>query len=208
MIKHIYKLPAYLLLILSFNAFSDSVDDPSIELTPRSGFFIGVDVATSISGEVTAEVDDEKTSSDIDTSLIGFYIGYRTKSNNRIRLARTAMDVEYKYGSDDDIPGTELDFQYVYGDDLVQPYLGFGFGLHTLKNEDNSFNDGDDLEGVSFKLQGGVKFDVHEHVELDLSLQIKSIAWEEFYVIEDFGLEKVQLTHSHTALNFGAAYLF
>ena len=85
------------------------------------------------------------------------------------------MDVEYKYGSDDDIPGTELDFQYVYGDDLVQPYLGFGFGfgLHTLKNEDNSFNDGDDLEGVSFKLQGGVKFDVHEHVELDLSLQIK-----------------------------------
>lgn len=170
------------------------MDDSSIELTPRSGFFIGVDVTTSISGEVTAEVDDEKTSSDIDTSLIGFYIGYRTKSNNRIRLARTAMDVEYKYGSD--------------GDDLVQPYLGFGFGLHTLKNEDNSFNDGDDLEGVSFKLQGGVKFDVHEHVELDLSLQIKSIAWEEFYVIEDFGLEKVQLTHSHTALNFGAAYLF
>ena len=147
MINPTYKLSAYLLLILSASVSAESYDDYYADLNPTSGFYVGLDLAASVTGEVTVEgLDyDKDFSQDIDVSSAAFSIGYRTESNNRVQLSRSTIDIDYELGGSNDATGTELDFHYVYGEDLVQPYIGFGLGYYTLENS------GDDIEGKSLK---------------------------------------------------------
>lgn len=152
--------------------------------------------------------DISKESENIDVSSQAIFIGYRTESNNRVQLSRSSISVDYDFGGSDDITGTELDFHYVYGQNLVQPYLGFGLGYYTLENSGDDFENGDDLNGLSFQLLGGVKFAAHEHVEFDASFRVKSIVWEELVFSNGFETESIQLTHNYTSLNVGAAYKF
>jgi opacity protein-like surface antigen len=202
----------FVCFLLSFSVSTYAETQLDLDLAEHSninsGFYLGLDLATSISGELTAKnVDtDNEESANIDVSSKAIFIGYRTQSNNRVQLSRSAISMEYENGDTDDITGTELDFHYVYGQDSIKPYIGFGFGYYSLEDSGEYLEGGDDLNGISFQLLGGVKFDIHEHVELDVSLKVKSIAWEEIMFFDS--LEVVQLTHNYSSLNFGAAYMF
>ena len=210
MINTPYKLSAYLLLILSASAFAESYDDYYTDLNPTSGFYVGLDLTTSVAGEFKAENLDygNEVTQDIDVSSAAFSIGYRTESNNRVQLSRSAISMDYELGGSDDVTGTELDFHYVYGKDLVQPYIGFGLGYYTLEDSADLIEDGSDLTGVSFQLLGGIKLDLHEHFELDISYHVKSIVWEDITFIDGSDSETIQLSNNYQYLNLGAAFKF
>jgi opacity protein-like surface antigen len=210
MINPTYKLSAYLLLILSASVSAESYDDYYADLNPTSGFYVGLDLAASVTGEVTAEYegDFEDFSDDIDVSSAAFSIGYRTESNNRVQLSRSATSIDYDLGESDDVTGTELDFHYVYGEDLVQPYIGFGLGYYTLEDSGDYIEDGSDLTGVSFQLLGGIKLDVHKNFEFDISYHVKSLVWEEIMYVDGPDVETTQITHNYQYLNLGAAFKF
>lgn len=212
MISPIYKLSAFLLFTLSASAYAETQLDVDLARNSGSdsGVYLGLDVAVSLTGEITAKnLDyDNEESGNIDVSSRAIFIGYRTESNNRVQLSRSSMSVDYDLGGTDDITGTELDFHYVYGQSLVQPYLGFGFGYYTLEDSGDALVGGDDLNGLSFQLLGGIKLDVHQHVEFDVSLRVKSIVWDELEASNGFETQTIQLTHSYSSLNVGGAYKF
>lgn len=175
----------------------------------ESGVYLGINGNTSLSGTSKAEYEsssfDFETESDIDTNGASIFIGYRNTRNNRVQLSFSSFDIEYENGATDEASGMDLDWQFVYGEKTVQPYWGFGFGLYTLEDTGDLFTSGDDLKGVSFQLVAGAKFDINEHVELDASYHIKSIAWQE---IEMLGGDTLNLSHTFSYLNLGAAFKF
>lgn len=175
-----------------------------------SGFYLGIDLATSVSGEIKAENTDTdyENTNDIDTRTTAVLIGYKTESNNRFQISRAKVKVNYSGGADDELSGTDFDWHIVYLDGVVQPYGGIGFGVYTLEDSAEAFDNDSDLRGVSFQLMGGAKFDLHEHVELDLSYRVKSIGWEKISMDNGYYTETVQLSHSYSSLNFGAAFKF
>lgn len=209
-----YKLSAFLLFTLSASCYAETQLDLDLaegsNSSSNSGFYLGLDLTTSLSGEITAKNNDsgDDESADIDVSSTAIFVGYRTESNNRVQLSRSVISVDYDLGGSDDITGIELDFHYVYGQGLVQPYAGFGFGYYTLEDSADAFEDGNDLNGISFQLLGGIKFNLHQYFELDASFHVKSIAWEELVYDDGFDTETVQLAHNYSSLNLGAAYKF
>ncbi|MFQ3170100.1 MAG: opacity protein-like surface antigen [Oleispira sp.] len=174
------------------------------------GIFIGLDLSTSITGTAKAEseVSDTENETDIDANALSFYIGYRFPTNNRFQISLTSIDVSYDSGSDQEFNGTDFDWQFVYGTDKLQPYWGLGFGIYTYEDTAKITEKNDDLSGVSLQLLGGIKFDVHEHVEFDVSYRVKSIAWQDITVSNGFSTETISLSHTTSSLNFGAAFKF
>jgi opacity protein-like surface antigen len=174
------------------------------------GIFIGLDLSTSITGTAKAEseVSDTENETDIDANALSFYIGYRFPTNNRFQISLTSIDVSYDSGSDQEFNGTDFDWQFVYGTDKLQPYWGLGFGIYTYEDTAKITEKNDDLSGVSLQLLGGIKFDVHEHVEFDVSYRVKSIAWQDITVSNGFSTETISLIHTTSSLNFGAAFKF
>jgi opacity protein-like surface antigen len=174
------------------------------------GVFIGLDLTNSLTGTVKAEseLSGESDEADIDTSSVGLYIGYRFTNNNRFQISRTLVDVSFESGSDAELTGTDFDWQFVYGTDKIQPYWGVGFGLYTYEDTAEFTEKNDDLSGISFQLLGGIKLDVHEHVEFDVSYRVKSIAWQDITVQYGYASETISLSHTTSSLNFGAAFKF
>ena len=174
------------------------------------GVFIGLDLSTSITGTAKAEyeVSGIENEADIDTNALGLYVGYRFPTNNRFQISRTSIDVSYDSGSDEEFNGTDFDWQFVYGTDKIQPYWGLGFGVYTYEDTAKITEKNEDLSGISFQLLGGIKFDVHEHVEFDVSYRVKSIAWQDITVSNGYATETLSLSHTTSSLNFGAAFKF
>jgi opacity protein-like surface antigen len=200
MIKPISAVALFSLTALSLNTYADV----------EPGIFLGLDLSTSITGTAKAEyeVSDNEIEGDIDASAISLYVGYRFPSNNRFQISRTSIDVSYESGSDEEFNGTDFDWQFVYGTDKIQPYWGLGFGVYTYEDTAKITEENDDLSGISFQLLGGIKLDVHEHVEFDVSYRVKSIAWQDITVSNGFSTETISLSHTTSSLNFGAAFKF
>jgi opacity protein-like surface antigen len=200
MIKPISAVALLSLTALSLNTHADV----------QPGIFIGLDLSTSIAGtaKVEYEVSGNETEDDIDASAVSLYIGYRFPTNNRFQISRTSIDVSYDSDSDDEFNGTDFDWQFVYGTDKIQPYWGLGFGVYTYEDTAKAIGDNDDLSGISFQLLGGIKLDLHEHVEFDISYRVKSIAWQDVTVSNGFSTETISLSHTTSSLNFGAAFKF
>jgi opacity protein-like surface antigen len=182
----------------------------STQADVKPGVFLGLDLTTSITGTAKAEyeVSGEEDEADIDTSAVGLYIGYRFPSNNRFQISRTSIDVSFETGPDDEFTGTDFDWQFVYGEEQIQPYWGLGFGLYTYEDTAKISTKDEDLSGVSVQLLGGIKLDMHENVELDVSYRIKTIAWQDITISNGFATETLSLSHSSSSLNFGAAFKF
>lgn len=177
----------------------------------EKGVYLGINGNTSLSG--TIKIESEKSNSefeaDIDTTGADIFIGYRTVRNNRIQLTFSSYDIEYESGATHEVTGTNLDWQFVYGENTVQPYWGLGFGLYTYQDTDDLFATDDDLKGASFQLVAGAKFDIHEHFELDASYHIKAIAWQDIVVMDGFySTDTLSLSHTFSYLNLGAAIKF
>ena len=200
MIKPISAVTLLSLAALSLNA----------QAKVEPGVFIGLDLSTSITGTAKAEyeVSGIENEADIDTDALGLYVGYRFPTNNRFQISRTSIDVSYDSGSDEEFNGTDFDWQFVYGTDKIQPYWGLGFGVYTYEDTAKITEKNEDLSGISFQLLGGIKFDVHEHVEFDVSYRVKSIAWQDITVSNGYATETLSLSHTTSSLNFGAAFKF
>jgi opacity protein-like surface antigen len=80
--------------------------------------------------------------------------------------------------------------------------------LYTYEDSAQITEKNDDLSGISFQLLGGIKLDMHEHVELDVSYRAKSIAWQKITVSNGFTTETISLSHTTSSLNFGVAFKF
>jgi opacity protein-like surface antigen len=200
MIKPISAVTLLSLAALSLNA----------QAKVEPGIIIGLDSSTSITGTAKAEyeVSDTENEVDIDAKALSLYIGYRFPTNNRFQISLTSIDVSHDSGSDIEFNGTDFDWQFVYGTDMIQPYWGLGFGLYTYEDTAKFTDENDDLSGISFQLLGGIKLDVHEHVEFDVSYRVKSIAWQDITVSNGFSTETISLSHTTSALNVGAAFKF
>lgn len=196
-------IPSASLLLLSTFALSSQAD-------VESGVYVGLNGNSSLSGTFKAEYEnsDTEVETDIDTTGAAIVIGYRSSRNNRVQLSFTSFDVEYEGGTTEEVTGTDFDWQFVYGDNTVQPYWGFGFGLYTYEDTGDLFVTDDDLRGVSFQLAAGAKFDIHENFELDASYHVKSIAWQDIVVTNGFYTETVSLSHTFSYINLGAAIKF
>lgn len=182
----------------------------STQAMVEPGFFVGFDMNTSLSGTAKAEyeISEYEDESDIDTNSLGLTLGYRFTSNNRFQISRTSIGVSYEVGANEEFNGTDFDWQFVYGEDKIMPYWGFGLGLYTYEDTASPITDNEDLSGISFQLLGGMKLDVNEHVEMDVSYRVKSIAWEGVDVSNGFATDTLSLSHTSSALNFGVAVKF
>ena len=200
MIKPISAATLLSLAVLSLNA----------QAKVEPGIFLGLDLSTSITGTAKAEyeVSGVENEEDIDSNALSLYLGYRFPTNNRFQISRSSIDVSYESGSDEEFNGTDFDWQFVYGTDKIQPYWGLGFGLYTYEDSAQITEKNDDLSGISFQLLGGIKLDMHEHVELDVSYRAKSIAWQKITVSNGFSTETINLSHTTSSLNFGIAFKF
>ncbi len=173
-----------------------------------NGFFLGLGLDTSIQAETSNVYDDdtETKKNSFSSSSYALSGGYRTKSNNRIKLSYVKISADHKT-SDLTYSGYDLDWQFVYGQSLVQPYWGIGFGSYG-KDDSAKFNDGEDLKGFSFQLMTGAKFDINDHLELNASYHIRTIVWEAFEYYNGISDVSVTSIDSITSLQVGASFKF
>jgi opacity protein-like surface antigen len=174
----------------------------------------GINYTTSISADATATLEntDDEITEDIDMSALGLYLGYISESNNRflVTYSTETVDFDASNGSED-ITGFDFDWQFVYGEDQVQPYLGFGLGLHTIDEAlilNNSNQEGESLSGVSAQLMAGIKLAINETVELDVSFKRKAYVWESIEVSAGFFSDTLDTSYVTNSLSFGAGFKF
>lgn len=174
----------------------------------------GFNYTKSLSAEVTVafeELDDEITE-DLDISTLGLYLGYITEKNNRFIVSFSSASVDFDESNlSEDVTGLDLDWQFVYGEEKIQPYWGIGFGFHTIEEAivlTGTDLEGDSLNGLSFQMMAGMKVAVNEQVEFDVSLQRKAYAWQSIEVEVGYFSETLDMTYAQTALNFGIGFKF
>ena len=132
------------------------------------------------SGSGETEFDGDTTvTNDMDTSMSALTFGYIAKTGVRFELALVSIDASFENtDSDDEFSGFDLNGKFPLGKGKIRPYLGAGMGFYDWKDTGDLFVDGEDLSGVSLNFMGGVLFEPHPHVELELGAQYKTITWE------------------------------
>ena len=177
-------------------------------------FIAGFNYTKSLSAEAEAtfDVSDYEVKEDLDISTLGLYLGYINEKNNRFTVSYSSATIDFqKSNVNEDVTGFDFEWQFVYGEDQVQPYWGIGFGLHTIDEAlilNGSNLDGDSLNGVSFQMMGGAKFIVSDQVELDLSVQRKAFAWQSIDIETGFVTDTIKTNYVQNAVNFGAGFKF
>jgi opacity protein-like surface antigen len=182
----------------------------------------GFNYTKSLSAEAKKTYDrpDREYTEDISTKAFGVYLGYVNEKNNRFLVSYSKADVDFdRSPASEDITGFDLDWQFVYGQDQIQPYWGIGFGFHSIKDAailSGSNKDGDSLDGISFQMSAGVKAAINEQVELDISIQRKAYAWQSIHIsnIENYGYsysyysESIDTAYVQNSLSIGLGFKF
>lgn len=174
----------------------------------------GINFTTSISAEATAtlELADDEFTEDIDMSALGLYLGYVNERNNRFLVTYSSASVDFDdSGASEDITGFDFDWQFVYGEDQVKPYWGLGLGLHTIDEASIlTYTDqkGKSLSGVSVQLMAGIKLEVNEQVEIDVSFKRKAYAWQSIEISSSFSSDTLDTAYVTNSLSFGAGFKF
>lgn len=186
----------------------------SSALAEDNNIIVGFNYTKSISAEATLklEISDDEITEDLDISTLGLYLGYINQNNNRFMVSYSSATIDFdESAASEDVTGLDFDWQFVYGEDQIQPYWGIGFGLHTIDEAlilTGTELEGDSLKGLSFQLMAGIKIAVDEQFELDVSIQRKAYAWQSIDI--DIGpfSDTIDTTYAQTALNFGAGFKF
>ncbi|OUS39964.1 hypothetical protein A9R00_08420 [Oleispira antarctica] len=177
-------------------------------------FIAGLNYTKSISAEAQATLDiaDDEITEDLDIATLGLYLGYINENNNRFLLSYSSSTIDFdESNGSEDVTGLDFDWQFVYGEDQVQPYWGIGFGLHTIDEAlilTGTNLEGDSLSGLSFQMMAGVKIAVNEQVELDVSIQRKAYAWQSIDIEIGSYSETINTIYVQNALSFGAGFKF
>jgi opacity protein-like surface antigen len=199
MIRLLSNAIAFTFLMLSVNSYASTVP----------GTYLSLDLGSSLLGEAYTDNSSGKDlSGNLGASSASIALGYRFESNNRVQISRSVVNVNYESGFDSELTGTDLEWHIAYGNDGIHPYWGFGLGVYTLEDTADIFVNGNDVQGRTFQVLTGLKFDVSKHFELDLSYRVKNINWQEMVFINQEGVEKVRLSHIFGNLNMGAAIKF
>ena len=178
------------------------------------GYFAGIGVSTSISGEAEADLDNAGVTikEDIDSSAVNLFVGHRSARNNRFIFSYDSVSFDLdKSNVSEDATGFRFDWQFVYGEEQVQPYWGIGFGLYNLQDAavlTGTDQQGDDLSGFSFQMAAGAKIQVADNIEVDVSLQRQAIGWQELEISGFGGTETIQMSYAHNLLSAGVAFKF
>ena len=199
MLRSLSKATVLMLLASSMNTYAGT----------EAGTYVGLDLTASLFGEAnTNSGRGNDLSGDLGASSGSLSLGYRFESNNRIQLSIAKLRLEHESGLENDLSGIDLDWHIVYGDDAIQPYWGFGFGLYNMDDSSDYFANDSDLQGRSLQVLAGMKFDMNRRFELDLSYRIKSIIWQNMLVSNGNGIDNVQLSHTLSSLNLGMVVKF
>lgn len=213
------KITVLLAIFLSFQA---GADEAKQDEENNGSWQVGANYLVSISGTAKAEISqgvlDLTVEEDIKRSDFSVYGGYRTTSNNlfTISYARADIDFEESDSSSETVTGVDFDWQFIYEKRDVDPYWGIGFGFHTIDEAlilNGTDKEGDSLSGASVQLMAGLKVDLAERAELDVSLKHKTYSWQEVTLIPVGaqpvgGNLKVETSYSTLGLNVGIGYKF
>jgi len=174
----------------------------------------GLNYTMSLSAEATLSTEETsgEATEDLDISTLGLYLGYINENNNRFIVSYSSATIDFDEANvSEDATGFDLDWQFVYGEEQVQPYWGLGFGFHSIADPlilRGTNLDGDTLSGVSFQVMAGIKIQVHKQVELDISVQRKAYAWQSIDIDTGFASDTLNLNYVQNALNVGAGFKF
>ena len=144
-------------------------------------FYIG---GGSLSGDGDMEISSGGTgvTLDHDTSGSFFRFGSVLSREGRVEFSAGKISFDYDGGGTDDISGFDIDYLWTFGEDRVHPLLGIGLGFYDMEDTASAFVENEDLKGVAFNFTAGLLFDVNENIELEASLRVKSIAWQDIDV--------------------------
>ena len=185
----------------------------SSALADANDFIAGFNYAMSTSAEAYASFETlDDVTVGLNISTLGLYLGYINQKNNRFIVSYSSAAIDFNGStSSEDVAGLDLDWQFVYGEELFQMYWGAGFGFHTidevliLKGTDL---EGDSLNGLSFQLMAGIKAPFNERVEINVSIQTKAYAWQSIDIEAGSSTETIDTSYAQTALSIGAGYKF
>jgi len=192
-------LPVVLASVMATPAFAEVADKK---------FYVGVNLATG-SGTETATIDDVEYEEDFSAGSTRFALGYVSSPQGRIEVSYGGYSLDFD-NADEDEEITSLDFDgyYLFGESDVRGFVTAGLGFTTYEDTAEYTLANEDLSGISFQFGGGVIFAPVDNIELEASLRIKAIGWQQIEVSNGFSSTDVQLATGLTLLGIGGKVLF
>lgn len=177
-----------------------------LPLTSHAQVIAGMNFNKSFNGDLDLKYNNNTTTYDLDTHEASFFIGHKNYRNNRFLLSLNKQKFKVSdSGYSSDANGLRLDWQFVYGEQILQPYWGAGFGLYSLKS--SPIESGKKQTGFSLQAMGGTKVSLRPNLELDFSLQMQGIKWQNVKrkttPSSDISMDNIQIGAS-----VGFAYIF
>jgi|TARA_R110001592_G_scaffold320584_1_gene598556 opacity protein-like surface antigen len=203
-----FPLPLFLFAPCDFPKAQESVMMPKIfakSLLPlmvassssvmAGQFYIGAGMAgLAGSGEEEYTQGSSSRTYDYSYSNASIRLGYQWSYANRLELSIGSIDVEYDENYEDETySGFDVDYYFVWGES-IKPYLMVGLGSYTFEDSAQYFSDNDDLSGLAFNFGGGVIWQFHEHLDVELGYKFKSISWQD--ATDGYNTYETQSTHS------------
>lgn len=182
-----------------------------LPLTSHAQVIAGMNFNKSFNGDLDLKYNNNTTTYDLDTHEASFFIGHKNYRNNRFLLSLNKQKFKVSdSGYSSDANGLRLDWQFVYGEQILQPYWGAGFGLYSLKSspiKSSPIESGKKQTGFSLQAMGGTKVSLRPNLELDFSLQMQGIKWQNVKrnttSSSDTSMDNIQIGAS-----VGFAYIF
>lgn len=177
-----------------------------LPLTSHAQVIAGMNFNKSFNGDLDLKYNNNTTTYDLDTHEASFFIGHKNYRNNRFLLSLNKQKFKVSdSGYSSDANGLRLDWQFAYGEQILQPYWGAGFGLYSLKS--SPIVSGKKQTGFSLQAMGGTKVSLRPNLELDFSLQMQGIKWQNVKrnttSSSDTSMDNIQIGAS-----VGFAYIF
>ena len=137
-----------------------------LPLTSHAQVIAGMNFNKSFNGDLDLKYNNNTTTYDLDTHESSFFIGHKNYRNNRFLLSLNKQKFKVSdSGYSSDANGLRLDWQFAYGEQILQPYWGAGFGLYSLKS--SPIVSGKKQTGFSLQAMGGTKVSLRPNLELD-----------------------------------------
>lgn len=142
--------------------------------------YVGLGFSTG-SGSEEYESENITTDYDIDQNQTDIIVGYQFPSEKRIEFSLTTIDLDV--GSENiesEYSGFDVDWHFPFKlqHNMVQPYLGVGFGLYEYEDTARLFEKGENLDGIAINLMAGLFIPVNAQIELDIAFKNKTITWQ------------------------------
>jgi len=114
---------------------------------------------------------------DFTQTAFGVHGGYYLNSNSKVEISFKSLN--WDNDKDNDTDGTQLGVDYLYELNevsKVKPYVGVGLSMNSL---DIKLSNKDTIDGVGFKLRGGVYYSLTPKLYLGAELNYNYIGWED-----------------------------